>query len=89
MDVMQFSARTTRRLSRRALHALGEFFRLQAAGGIVLIVAAVLALVCANSPLEHLYESFRTMPVAVVARTRDERTQPRRDRAAWPASSPP
>jgi NhaA family Na+:H+ antiporter len=66
MDVMQFSAHTTRRLSRRALHALGEFFRLQAAGGIVLIVAAVLALVCANSPLEHLYEGFRTMPVAIV-----------------------
>jgi NhaA family Na+:H+ antiporter len=55
-----------RRLSSRALHALGEFFRLEAAGGIVLIVAAVLALVCANSPLEALYDRFREMPVAVV-----------------------
>ncbi len=63
---MQFSARTTQQLSRRALHTLGEFFRLQAAGGILLIVAAVLALVCANSPLEALYDSFRAMPVAVV-----------------------
>jgi NhaA family Na+:H+ antiporter len=55
-----------RRLSSRALHALGEFFRLEAAGGIVLIVAALLALVCANSPLEALYDRFREMPVAVV-----------------------
>jgi NhaA family Na+:H+ antiporter len=55
-----------RRLSSRALHALGEFFRLEAAGGIVLIVAALLALVCANSPLEALYDGFREMPVAVV-----------------------
>ena len=55
-----------RRLSSRALHALGEFFRLEAAGGIVLIVAAVLALVCANSPLEAFYDGFREMPVAVV-----------------------
>ena len=55
-----------RGLSSRALHALGEFFRLEAAGGIVLIVAAVLALVCANSPLEAFYDGFRGMPVAVV-----------------------
>jgi Na+:H+ antiporter, NhaA family len=55
-----------RRLSSRALHALGEFFRLEAAGGIVLIAAAVLALICANSPLEAFYDGFRGMPVAVV-----------------------
>ena len=60
------SAQPSRRLPARALHALGEFFRLEAAGGIVLIVAAVLALVGANSPLEALYDGFREMPVAVV-----------------------
>jgi NhaA family Na+:H+ antiporter len=56
----------SRRLSARALHALGEFFRLEAAGGIVLIAAAALALICANSPLQALYDGFREMPVAVV-----------------------
>jgi NhaA family Na+:H+ antiporter len=55
----------SRRLSARALHALGEFFRLEAAGGIVLIAAAALALICANSPLQALYDGFRGMPVAV------------------------
>ena len=35
----------------RALHALVEFFRLEAAGGITLIAAAVLAMIAANSPL--------------------------------------
>ncbi|BCT91897.1 Na(+)/H(+) antiporter NhaA [Lysobacter helvus] len=41
----------------RAQRALVEFFRLEAAGGIVLILAAVLALVLVNSPLEGLYHA--------------------------------
>ncbi|WP_394539959.1 Na+/H+ antiporter NhaA [Lysobacter enzymogenes] len=56
---------TTPRLPRRALRALSEFFRLEAAGGIVLIAAAVLALVAANSPLQAAYEAFREIPVQV------------------------
>lgn len=51
------------RLPRRALRALSEFFRLEAAGGIVLIVAAGLALIAANSPLRDAYEAFREIPV--------------------------
>jgi NhaA family Na+:H+ antiporter len=54
-----------RRYSLRALHVLGEFFRLEAAGGIVLILAAALALLCANSPLQAIYDGFRELPVAV------------------------
>ena len=50
----------------RAKTALADFFRLEAAGGILLIGAAVLALLCANSPLEEFYDGFREMPVAVV-----------------------
>ncbi|WP_201025511.1 Na+/H+ antiporter NhaA [Lysobacter capsici] len=53
------------RLPRRALRALSEFFRLEAAGGIVLIAAAVLALIAANSPLQSAYEAFREIPVQV------------------------
>ncbi len=53
-------------MSSRALQALADFLRLESAGGILLIVAAVLALVCANSPLAGLYDGFRDMPVAVV-----------------------
>ena len=47
----------------RARHALGEFFRLEAAGGILLIAAAALAMLAANSPLEHAYEAFRDTPL--------------------------
>lgn len=43
----------------RALHALTEFFRLEAAGGITLIAAAALALIAANSPAVDGYEAFR------------------------------
>lgn len=57
--------RVVRELPVRTVHALAEFFRLEAAGGIVLIAAAVLALLCANSPLEELYDGFRELPVAV------------------------
>jgi NhaA family Na+:H+ antiporter len=49
----------------RAANALTDFFRLEAAGGILLIAAAVLALLCANSPLEEFYDGFRELPVAV------------------------
>ena len=53
-------------LANRALRALTDFLRLEAAGGILLIAAALLALLCANSPLEKFYDGFREMPVAVV-----------------------
>ena len=47
----------------RAQHARAEFFRLEAVGGIVLIAAAVLAMLAANSPLAHAYELFRETPL--------------------------
>ncbi|WP_133478227.1 Na+/H+ antiporter NhaA [Cognatilysobacter segetis] len=47
----------------RAVHALADFFRLEAAGGIVLIAAAALAMLCANSPLAAGYEALRQMPL--------------------------
>jgi NhaA family Na+:H+ antiporter len=52
-------------LPERARHALSEFFRLEAAGGIVLIAAAVLALSLANSPLAGWYEHFRELPMQI------------------------
>lgn len=42
-----------------------EFLKLEAAGGILLMVATALALFVANSPLAGLYESFLDMPVQV------------------------
>jgi Na+:H+ antiporter, NhaA family len=51
----------------RARHALGEFFRLEAAGGILLIAAAALAMLVANSPLEHAYEAFLDTPLGTGA----------------------
>ena len=50
----------------RAKTALADFFRLEASGGILLIGAAALALLCANSPLEEFYDGFRELPVAIV-----------------------
>lgn len=47
----------------RAQRALVEFFRLEAAGGLLLILAALLAMVAANSPLAHAYEIFRDSPL--------------------------
>ena len=43
----------------RAQHALTEFFRLEAAAGVVLMLAAALALACANSSLAETYQAFR------------------------------
>jgi Na+:H+ antiporter, NhaA family len=38
------------------LHALREFLRLESAGGILLLIAAALALILDNSPAAHIYE---------------------------------
>ena len=42
----------------RALSPLRDFLRTEAAGGALLVVAAVAALVWANSPWSHSYESL-------------------------------
>ncbi|MFT4179713.1 MAG: Na+/H+ antiporter NhaA [Thermomonas sp.] len=47
----------------RARRALSEFFRLEAAGGLLLIAAAAMAMLFANSPLVHAYEIFRDTPL--------------------------
>lgn len=54
-----------RALPGRAREALREFFRLEAAAGILLIGAAALALLCANSPLAAGYDGFRDLPMQV------------------------
>lgn len=41
------------------------FFELEAAGGIVLALAAILAMIVANSPLHDLYHAFIHAPVAI------------------------
>jgi Na+:H+ antiporter, NhaA family len=42
-----------------------EFMQLESAGGILLLIAAVLALVIANSPLQDLYAALLNTPVAI------------------------
>lgn len=45
--------------------AVGEFLRLESAGGIVLFVAAVLAMILANSPLSHVYGRLLELPISL------------------------
>lgn len=42
-----------------------QFLRQEAAGGIILIVAAAIALVMANSPLQPMYQAFLNLPVMI------------------------
>jgi Na+:H+ antiporter, NhaA family len=49
----------------RALRLLQEFLRLEAAGGLVLMMAAVLALIVANSPLAGFYGALLDLPLQV------------------------
>ncbi len=48
-----------------SLARIKAFFELEAAGGIVLAFAAVLAMIVANSPLHDLYHAFIHAPVSV------------------------
>ena len=47
------------------LDALRNFLKLEAAGGVVLVIAAVLAMLAANSPLSGTYDLFIDLPVEV------------------------
>ncbi|HEX6092518.1 MAG TPA: Na+/H+ antiporter NhaA [Dongiaceae bacterium] len=48
-----------------ATTGIGEFLRLEAAGGVVLLAAAVLALIVSNTPVAPFYKIFLTMPVEI------------------------
>jgi NhaA family Na+:H+ antiporter len=48
----------------KARRSLQEFLRLEAAGGILLMIAAVLALLVANSPLSPYYDRLLDLPMA-------------------------
>jgi NhaA family Na+:H+ antiporter len=52
-------------LAERAARELAHFIRLESSGGILLVIAAALALVAANSPLEDLYQHLFHLPVQV------------------------
>jgi NhaA family Na+:H+ antiporter len=47
------------------LNSIKEFLRLEAAGGILLIIATILAMAVVNSPLQSWYELFLNTPVEV------------------------
>ena len=47
------------------LQPLKNFLRLEAAGGLVLMAAAVLALIVANSPLAGYYAALLDLPLAI------------------------
>ncbi|MCR4347818.1 MAG: Na+/H+ antiporter NhaA [Sulfuricaulis sp.] len=42
-----------------------DFLRLESAGGILLVIAAAIAMVLANSPITHLYDGFLATPVEI------------------------
>src|SRR3546814_2875943 len=52
-----------RTLRAGAAQLFADFFKLEAASGILLIAAALIALVCANTPLNDLYQGLRELPV--------------------------
>lgn len=51
------------RIARRAFTALEHFLHIEAASGILLLLAALTALVWANSPFAHAYHALWEMPV--------------------------
>ncbi|SOE82378.1 sodium/proton antiporter, NhaA family [Caballeronia arationis] len=48
---------------RKATSGISDFLKLEAAGGLLLMAAAVLALIFSNSPLRHAYEDLLKIPV--------------------------
>jgi len=56
---------TGKSFSTRAYSSLIEFFRLEAAGGIMLVAASLIALIVANTSLDAVYQNFLSFPVHV------------------------
>lgn len=54
-------------LAERAFATLERFLHIEAASGILLLFAAVVALIWANSPLQHSYHSLWHLPVSFAA----------------------
>jgi len=50
---------------RDTMSTIKEFLKLESSGGILLVIAMVLALLFANSPLDFLYQGFIDTPVEV------------------------
>jgi Na+:H+ antiporter, NhaA family len=50
---------------RKAADGISDFLRLESAGGLLLMAAAVLALIFSNSPLRHAYDDLLKIPVEV------------------------
>lgn len=42
-----------------------RFFKLESAGGILLLLSAVVAMLLANSPLNQTYNDFLNLPVSI------------------------
>lgn len=45
-------------MTQRSNSFISDFLKLESAGGILLVIAAVLAIICANSPLNQYYEQL-------------------------------
>ncbi len=47
------------------MNLLKDFIKLEAASGIILVFAAILAMVIANSPLDKFYDLLLDLPVEI------------------------
>jgi NhaA family Na+:H+ antiporter len=52
-------------LAERALASLQRFLHVEAVGGVVLLIATVVALIWANSPFAHDYEALWHLPLSI------------------------
>jgi Na+:H+ antiporter, NhaA family len=62
--MLQQSARQAQHIARKALTALEHFLHIEAASGIILLIAAALALFWANSPFADAYHHLWEAPIA-------------------------
>ncbi|TIH14648.1 Na+/H+ antiporter NhaA [Marinifilum sp. JC120] len=51
----------------KMLQPFYEFVKIESSGGLVLIIATIVALIWANSPWAHFYEAFKNMPLTMGA----------------------
>tara|TARA_R110002096_G_scaffold163389_3_gene330948 strand:+ start:676 stop:1962 length:1287 start_codon:yes stop_codon:yes gene_type:complete len=75
-NALEQAGKRLQRAGSKISSGLSDFLKLEAAGGIVLAIAALLAIIAANSPWQGMYESFLAIPGAVEIGTTVEIRKP-------------
>ena len=52
-------------MNNQSNYFISNFFKIESAGGVLLMISATLAILCANSPMQGYYDLLLSTPVEI------------------------